>query len=201
MSLTPPRCNRSRSSRSSAKRCCAYLSYNPEYTNYQNNTDPGVTILQLFAFMVDNLSYLCNQIPDQNRMKFLNLLGMPLQPPQAATGMVTFSNARGPLQTVTLPAQLPVFRRRPPDLLPATAWMCCRSIHESSCALRFPRHRAADRSQTYTPALRRLQHAPPTALQFYQTVAFNPPASAASPQIATSQATAVSWIARCGSRC
>ena len=83
--------------------------HNPEYTNYQNNTDPGVTILQLFAFMVDNLSYLCNQVPDQNRLKFLSLLGIPMQPPQAASGMVTFSNTRGPLQTVTLAAQLPVF--------------------------------------------------------------------------------------------
>src|ERR1700733_12685965 len=83
--------------------------HNPEYTNYQNNTDPGVTILQLFAFMVDNLGYLCNQVPDQNRLKFLNLLGIPMQPPQAASGMVTFDNSRGPLQTVTLPAQLPVY--------------------------------------------------------------------------------------------
>src|SRR5271168_1578513 len=77
--------------------------YNPEYTNYQNNTDPGVTILQIFAFMMDNMSYLCNQIPDQNRLKFLSLLGIPMNPPQAASGMVTFSNTRGPLQTVTLP--------------------------------------------------------------------------------------------------
>ena len=83
--------------------------HNPEYTNYQNNTDPGVTILQLFAFMVDNLTYLCNQVPDQNRIKFLNLLGIPMQAPQAASGMVTFDNSRGALQTVTLPAQLPVF--------------------------------------------------------------------------------------------
>src|SRR5580658_2988051 len=82
--------------------------YNPEYTNYQNNSDPGVTILQLFAFMVDNLSYLCNQIPNQNLQKFLNLLGVPVTPAQAASGVVTFSNDRGPLQTVTLPPQLPV---------------------------------------------------------------------------------------------
>src|SRR5947209_7402463 len=86
--------------------------YNPEYTNYQNNTDPGVTMLQIFAFMMDNLSYLCNQVPDQNRRKFLSLLGIPMNPPQAASGMATFSNNRGPLQTVTLPPQLPVFAGR-----------------------------------------------------------------------------------------
>src|ERR1700674_4449823 len=82
--------------------------HNPEYTNYQNNTDPGVTILQLFAFMADNLSYIANQLPDQNRLKFLSLLGIPMIPPAAARGMVTFSNDRGPLQTVTLPAGLAV---------------------------------------------------------------------------------------------
>ena len=86
MSTIPPPFSRKRSSRSSAKRWYAIPVYNPEYTNYQNNTDPGVTILQLFAFMVDNLSYLCNQMPDQNRVKFLNLLGIPLQAAPSRVG-------------------------------------------------------------------------------------------------------------------
>ena len=84
--------------------------HNPEYTNYQNNTDPGVTILQLFAFMVDNLSYLCNQVPDQNRLKFLSLLGISMNPPQAASGMVTFDNTRGPLQNRYPAAAIAGFR-------------------------------------------------------------------------------------------
>jgi hypothetical protein len=156
--------------------------YNPEYTNYQNNTDPGVTILQLFAFMVDNLSYLCNQIPDQNRKKFLNLLGVPLQPAQAASGMVTFSNGRGALQTVTLPPQLPVFAgttgfvtTQGLAVLPVESQVFTRS------ALSAPAQQAA--SQTYTQ-LYAGYTSPSTSLQFYQTVPFGPPTSSASLPVA-----------------
>src|ERR1700722_12309861 len=140
--------------------------YNPEYTNYQNNTDPGVTILQLFAFMVDNLSYLCNQIPDQNRIKFLNLLGIPLQAPQAASGMVTFSNDRGPLQTVTLPPQLPVFAG-------ATGFVTSDGLAvlpvESQIFMRVALSQADQQTatQTYTQLYAAYQ-TPSTALQFYQ---------------------------------
>ncbi len=151
--------------------------YNPEYTNYQNNTDPGVTILQLFAFMVDNISYLCNQIPDQNRIKFLNLLGVPLEPAQAASGMVTISNDRGPLQTVTLPPQLPVYAGSTGfvttdglAILPVETQIFIRA------ALSQTDQQAAN--QTYTQLYAAYQ-TPSTALQFYQTQPFDPPASAA----------------------
>ena len=81
--------------------------HNPEWTNL-NESDPGVTILELFAFMTESLLYRSNQIPDRNRLKFLQLLGIPLQPPAAATGVIEISNERGPLETITMPAQVPV---------------------------------------------------------------------------------------------
>jgi hypothetical protein len=153
--------------------------YNPEYTNYQNNTDPGVTILQLFAFMVDNLSYLCNQIPDQNRLKFLSLLGVPLNAAQPAVGMVTINNTRGPLQTVTLPKQLPVFAGSTGfvtsdglDILPVETMIFMRS------ALQPADQQAA--SQTYTQLYAAYQ-SPSTALQFYQTATFADPTSSTLP--------------------
>jgi hypothetical protein len=155
--------------------------YNPEYTNYQNNTDPGVTILQLFAFMVDNLSYLCNQIPDQNRIKFLNLLGIPLNPAQAASGMVTFSNDRGPLQTVTLPTQLPVFAG-------STGFVTTDGLAvlpvETQVFIRVATSLADQPAlaQIYTQLYSTT--APPAGLQFYQTVSFDPPASASSLPVA-----------------
>ena len=157
--------------------------HNPEYTNYQNNTDPGVTILQLFAFMVDNLSYLANQIPDQNRQKFLNLLGIAMQAPQAATGMVTFDNTRGPLQTVTLPAQLPVFAGTTGfvtsdglNVLPVEAMVFIRSALSAADQ--------ASATQTYTQ-LYAAQATPTTQLQFYQTEPFDPPVSAPNLPVAT----------------
>src|SRR5882762_6507298 len=75
--------------------------HNPEWTNF-NKSDPGVTLVELFAFLTENLLYRANQIPERNRRKFLQLLGVPLQPSSSAVGLVTFTNERGPLETTTL---------------------------------------------------------------------------------------------------
>src|SRR2546425_11565766 len=81
--------------------------HNPEWTNF-NQSDPGVTIVELFAFLTENLLYRANQIPERNRRKFLSLLGVPLEPPSSARGLVQLTNDRGPLQTVTLNGDLEV---------------------------------------------------------------------------------------------
>src|SRR6185503_9751698 len=81
--------------------------HNPEWTNF-NDSDPGVTLVQLFAFLTENLLYRSNQIPERNRRKFLTLLGIPLQSATSARGLATFTNDRGPLSTVTLPSNLEV---------------------------------------------------------------------------------------------
>jgi len=101
--------------------------HNPEWTNF-NHADPGVTILELFAFLGESLLYRANQIPERNRLKFLSLLGVHLQPASSAQGLVTFSNERGPLQTMTLDAGLEVDAGQVPfrtgtalDLLPVEA--------------------------------------------------------------------------------
>ena len=156
--------------------------HNPEYTNYQNQTDPGVTILQLFAFMADNLSFIANQIPDQNRLKFLNLLGIPMLPPAAAGGIVTFSNDRGALQTVTLPAGLPVMAGATGfvtsnglDVLPVEAQVYIRAALSASDQ--------ATAAQTYTQ-LYAAYAGPTTSLQFYETEPFDPPVSASNLPVA-----------------
>jgi Baseplate J-like protein len=75
--------------------------HNPEWTNF-NQSDPGVTLLELFAFMTESLLYRANQIPERNRLKFLNLLGVPLAPASSARGIVVLANEKGPPDTVTL---------------------------------------------------------------------------------------------------
>ena len=75
--------------------------HNPEWTNF-NDSDPGVTLIQVFAFLTDNLLFRSNQIPERNRLKFLSLLNVPLRAASSARGIVTFNNARGPLQNITL---------------------------------------------------------------------------------------------------
>jgi hypothetical protein len=81
--------------------------HNPEWTNF-NESDPGVTLLELFAFLTENLLYRANQIPERNRRKFLSLLGIPLQPSVSAQALVTITNDRGPLQTISLNDDLEV---------------------------------------------------------------------------------------------
>ena len=81
--------------------------HNPEWTNF-NKSDPGVTLIELFAFLTESLLYRANQIPERNRRKFLSLLGVPLQPASSARGMVTVMNERGPLRTITLNGDLEV---------------------------------------------------------------------------------------------
>jgi len=77
--------------------------HTPEWTNF-NDSDPGVTLLQLFAFMTENLLYRSNRIPEANRRKFLTLLGVPLQPASPGRGLVVFRNERGPVQPWPLEA-------------------------------------------------------------------------------------------------
>src|SRR5204863_8637421 len=41
--------------------------HNPEWTNF-NRSDPGVTLLELFAFLTESVIYRANQIPERNRL-------------------------------------------------------------------------------------------------------------------------------------
>src|SRR4029079_9739118 len=75
--------------------------HNPEWTNF-NKSDPGITLIEVFAFLTENLLYVADQVPERNRRKFLTLLGMPLEPGASARGLITITNDRGPAQTVTL---------------------------------------------------------------------------------------------------
>jgi len=72
-------------------------SFTPEWNNFAVESDPGITLVQVFAFLTEALLYRVNRYPDTNRLKFLQLLGVPLRPPNAASGIITISNDRGPL--------------------------------------------------------------------------------------------------------
>jgi len=63
--------------------------YCPEWTEY-NVSDPGVTLIELFAWMTELLAYRFNQVPYKHYIKFLEMLGYGLQPAQAATTDLTF---------------------------------------------------------------------------------------------------------------
>ncbi|WTW99150.1 putative baseplate assembly protein [Streptomycetaceae bacterium NBC_01309] len=61
----------------------------PEWTDH-NVSDPGVTLIEAFAGMVDELVYRLNRVPDKNYLAFLDLIGVRLHPPTAARAKVTF---------------------------------------------------------------------------------------------------------------
>lgn len=75
--------------------------HNPEWVNF-NDSDPGMTLLQLWAFMSENLLYQSRLIPERNRLKFLSLLGVDLEPAAAAHGIVEFSFLKGRLEMTTI---------------------------------------------------------------------------------------------------
>lgn len=81
--------------------------HTPEWTNF-NQSDPGVTLVQLFSFLTENLLYRANLTPERNRLKFLQMLRIPLAAASAAQGLVTIDNTRGESSVQTLPADLEV---------------------------------------------------------------------------------------------
>src|SRR4026208_1909405 len=60
--------------------------YAPEWTNH-NPSDPGITLIELAAWMTDLILYRLNRVPEKNYVAFLNLLGIKLQAPRAARAL------------------------------------------------------------------------------------------------------------------
>jgi predicted phage baseplate assembly protein len=69
--------------------------YAPDWTNH-NPSDPGITLVELFAWLAEMQIYRLNRITGRQYRKFLKLIGAPhLKPAQPASVEVTFT-LRGP---------------------------------------------------------------------------------------------------------
>ena len=75
----------------------------PEWTNH-NLSDPGVALIELFAWMTETMLYRLNQVPDVFYTRMLNLLGFEQFPPSAARADITFWNSGGGNETIVIPA-------------------------------------------------------------------------------------------------
>src|SRR5712691_4953908 len=64
--------------------------YAPEWTDF-NASDPGVTLVELFAFLGENLLFRFNQIPEATQLAFLRLLDIPLRPAQPARALLALT--------------------------------------------------------------------------------------------------------------
>jgi predicted phage baseplate assembly protein len=89
----------------------------PEWTDH-NVSDPGVTLIEAFAFMVDQLLYRLNRVPERNYVKFLDLIGIKLYPPTAAKVPVTFWLSAPRDEDLEIPKETRVSTRRTEALEP-----------------------------------------------------------------------------------
>lgn len=66
----------------------------PQWTDF-NPSDPGITLVELMAWMTEMLIYRLNRVPDKNYVKFLELIGVTLTPPRPATTWMQFFVSEG----------------------------------------------------------------------------------------------------------
>lgn len=76
--------------------------YAPEWTDH-NIHDPGITMLELFAWITEMDLFQINQIPERHRLKFLALAGIRPEPPRPSRTVLRFRLASGG-SPITLPA-------------------------------------------------------------------------------------------------
>lgn len=101
----------------------------PEWTDH-NDSDPGITLIQLFAYLAEQVGYRLNRVPEKAYVEFLKLVGVRLAPAKAAATRIAFALAKPETAEGALVAQAsqiiakapksPVFETDAPlDLLPA----------------------------------------------------------------------------------
>ncbi len=67
--------------------------YTPEWTPVWtdvNDNDPGITMVQVFAWLTELLTYRMSKVPELNYIKFLQLIGIELNAAEPANAEVTF---------------------------------------------------------------------------------------------------------------
>jgi predicted phage baseplate assembly protein len=85
--------------------------YTPEWTHY-NPSDPGITLIEMFAWLTDQMLLRFNQVPVRNYITFLELLGIQQQPPTPAKTEVTFYLTASLAGSYTIPAGIEIATER-----------------------------------------------------------------------------------------
>ncbi|MFB6247928.1 MAG: hypothetical protein ABEL97_05090 [Salinibacter sp.] len=152
--------------------------HNPDWTNF-NESDPGVTMLQVISFVVESMLYRANRVPERNRLKFLKLLGIERQPATVAEGLVQFSRPRGPVKAETVPSETEVRAGSVPfrttnavEVLPVEGRVYYKKRREKSTV--------EAGTEAYYEQLFADAGAPgPTAFSFYEAARLSPPSPGA----------------------
>ncbi|MBI3273450.1 MAG: putative baseplate assembly protein [Planctomycetes bacterium] len=77
--------------------------YAPEWTD-RSESDPGMTLLSLFAWMGEALLYQVNRVPDRSHRELLRLLGLEPRPALPARAWLTFGAGAERKEPLSVPA-------------------------------------------------------------------------------------------------
>ena len=77
--------------------------YTPEWSDH-NVSDPGVTLIELFAWMTETILYRLNRVPVLHAVRLMEMLGVTLSPPEPATTTVTFWLSAPHTTDIVIPA-------------------------------------------------------------------------------------------------
>ncbi|QNU66041.1 putative baseplate assembly protein [Ruminiclostridium herbifermentans] len=79
----------------------------PEWTD-ENHHDPGITLIELFAWLIEMQQYYLDRVTSRNELKFLKLLGIKPKSAEMAKSYVTFDNV---LKNTFIPLGTPLGAR------------------------------------------------------------------------------------------
>ena len=105
----------------------------PEWTDH-NVSDPGVTLIETFAFMTDQLIYRLNRVPERNYVRFLELIGVRLFPPTAASTGVTYWLSAPQPDVITVPEGAEVATLRGDTEQPAVVFTTSEALDIVPCS-------------------------------------------------------------------
>jgi predicted phage baseplate assembly protein len=87
--------------------------YAPEWTDLNDN-DPGIALVQVFAWLTEMLIYRLGKVPELNYLKFLELLGIELNAAEPALTEITFPVLNtSPDTVVIVPARTQISAESP----------------------------------------------------------------------------------------
>jgi Baseplate J-like protein len=74
----------------------------PEWTDL-SPSDPGMVLLELFAYLTETMIYRLNRLPEKVYVELLRLIGVQLEPPRAAGVMLRFTRRGDSPAGITIP--------------------------------------------------------------------------------------------------
>lgn len=90
--------------------------------------DPGIVLLEVFAYLTEVLIYRLNRVPEKVYVEFLHLIGVRLQPPSAARVRLVFSRQAANDQAVEIGRGTRVTTARPTSAADAPVFIVADTV-------------------------------------------------------------------------